>query len=140
VSWLSRRKRHLVLVEPATDWPALTAALLNRCQGLCEACGLPLPADESAWDRHHRQSRRFGDNSISNLVALHSQCHVISRGSVHQRVSWAKDMGLIVPSWQRPETASMWLPDGRLVYLTKFGLYHVIQEANEDAGLDFDRW
>ena len=128
MSLLRRKPRHLQAVRPRLDWPAITDALLRRCEGRCEACGWSLPADSGEWDRHHRQSRRFADDSLSNLVALHSQCHVIAPWAVHQKVTWARTVGLIVPSWSAPATSSMWLPDGRLVYLTDAGSYHVIEE------------
>jgi HNH endonuclease len=127
---LARRKPRLTVVGPVMDWQAITDALLLRSDGYCESCGLSLPSDPGQWDRHHRQSRRFGDNSLSNLVALHSQCHVVSPWSVHQRVTWAKEMGLIVPSWMRPSSAALWLPDERLVYLTDDGHYRVIEEES----------
>lgn len=134
MSWPRRKRRpHLTVVKPAVNWWAVTESLLARSDGRCESCGMPLPSNTSEWDRHHRQSRRFGDNSLSNLVALHPNCHVISPWSVHQRPTWATEQGLTVPSWSRPLSAALWLPDGRLVYLTDEGTYHVIERPVEDS-------
>jgi 5-methylcytosine-specific restriction endonuclease McrA len=119
-----RRRPRLAGERP--DWGSLTEALWARSDGLCESCGLPLPAHESNWHRHHRQRREFGDDTLPNLVALHPECHVLTPWSVHQRPDWAKERGLIVPSWARPESASLELPDGRLVMLTKSGRYQTI--------------
>jgi hypothetical protein len=133
VSLLRRRRPRprprLVGVVTLTDWRAVTDALLARCDGLCESCGLPLP---TRWDRHHRRARSAvsGDDSLPNLVALHHDCHVNAPWAVHMRPTWAKAQGLIVPSWQLPGSASLCLPDGRLVYLSQEGPYHVIAEGD----------
>lgn len=111
------------------DWKALTAAILDRSGGLCEACGLPLPARWEGWDRHHRQTREYGDDTLPNLVGLHKDCHVVAPQSVHQRVTWARERGLIVPSWSSPKAAGLWLPDGRLVQLTDDGPYRLIMKG-----------
>lgn len=104
-----------------TDWPALTDVLWARCGGYCEACGYPLP---DRWDRHHRLKRGLGGDTVPNLVALHSSCHVISPSAVHMRPTWARSRGLIVSEYQAtPEAVGLWLPDGRLVRLTPEGTY-----------------
>jgi hypothetical protein len=121
----------LTVVPAPADWTALTETLWARCEGLCEACGLSLPED--GWDRHHRQSREFGLHAPQNLVALHKDCHVLTPWSVHQRPQWAREQGLIVPSWSTPASSALWLPDGRLVLLTPEGDYSVIMEGDSDA-------
>lgn len=121
------------MARPTPDWPAITAALFERCGGLCEASGLPLPADWQAWDRHHRQTREYGDDTLPNLVAVRSDWHVNTPQAIHMRPAWAKERGLIVPSWSTPAKAGLWLPDGRLVRLTLEGPYELIMEGGSGA-------
>jgi len=122
-----RSRLHAIPAPP--DWPALTDALLARSGGLCEACGLPLPARWQSWDRHHRQTREYGDDSLPNLAALHSTCHVVAPQAVHMRPTWARERGLIVPSWSTSAATGLWLPDGRLVQLTVEGPYKLVMEG-----------
>jgi hypothetical protein len=121
------------------DWKALTEAILERSDGLCEVCGLPLPADWTWWDRHHRQTREYGDDTLPNLVGAHSHCHVNEPLSIHMRPAWAQERGLIVPS-ARPAAArpipaetGLWLPDGRLVRLTFEGPYDLVMKGGSPA-------
>jgi hypothetical protein len=51
------------------------------------------------------------------VVVLRSICHVITPESVHQRPTWAKSRGLIVPTGMDSATTPLWLPSGRLVLL-----------------------
>lgn len=128
----SRPRTGLRLVQPRADWVALSAAILARSDGACEACGLPLPSPSSRWDRHHRKLRsQGGQDVLTNLVGLHSECHVLQPQSVHQRPEWAKQRGLIVRSQAKPEDVGLWLPDGRLVRLTEEGPYELIMRGGE---------
>lgn len=46
-----------------------------RAKGMCELCGLPCHSPHL----HHRQARGMGgggDNSVSNVMALHPSCHL----------------------------------------------------------------
>ena len=113
-----------------TDWRLLTEQLLERCEGLCEGCGLPLPALWVEWDRHHRKLRSQGGGDVLwNLVALHSRCHVIAPEAVHERVEWATGQGLIVKSSSDPLAAVLWLPDRRGVLLGPEPRYEVVWET-----------
>jgi hypothetical protein len=125
----NRPRARLHAVAAPTDWAALTEAILARCDGLCEACGLTLPARWTEWDRHHRQTREYGDDTLPNLVGVHSDCHVVAPHAIHQRPAWARSRGLIVPSWSTPAATGLWLPDGRLVRLTPEGPYELIMEG-----------
>lgn len=53
-------------------WAWATMELLRRCGYLCERCSQPLGDN---LERHHRQRREVGGDRLSNLLALHSQCH-----------------------------------------------------------------
>lgn len=97
------------------DVPAeVRAVVLDRCGGLCEACGRPLTLGVHL---HHRLRRRDGGHTADNLVALHPECHVIAPQAVHQRPTWARQQGLIVPSWADPATTPLLLPSGQGVLL-----------------------
>lgn len=88
--------------------------VLERCGGLCEACGGVL---DGRVHLHHRQRRRDGGHTADNLVALHPECHVVAPQAVHQRPTWARERGLIVPSWANPSTTPLVLSCGRTVLL-----------------------
>lgn len=101
--------------QPAEGIPAESrVVVLGRCGGRCEACGHPLLG---LVHLHHRQRRREGNHSPANLVALHPDCHVVAPQAVHQRPTWARQRGLIVPSWETPGDAPLILADGRSVLL-----------------------
>lgn len=77
-----------------------------RQGGLCAACWLALAGRAEA---HHRQRRR---ESVAgwcpcNVVLLHPRCHTqgtAAAPAVHDRPTWAKSLGLIVPAWDDPRT------------------------------------
>lgn len=64
----------------------------------CEACG-----KAGTWDMvfHHRQARGMGGSTArdldtaANIVYIHSVCH----GEIHGNPKRARQLGLIVPSW-----------------------------------------
>lgn len=113
------------------DIPAeVRLIVLERSGGLCEACG------EELWGRvhlHHRLRRRDGLHVASNLVALHPDCHVNAPQAVHQRPTWAKERGLIVPFWGDPSVAPLTLASGRLVLLDDDGTYQTPPGGMLDA-------
>lgn len=130
----SRPRARLHAVAGPVDWTALTEAILARSDGACEACGLPLPSEWARWDRHHRKLRsQGGEDALTNLVGVHSACHVNEPGSIHMEVDWAKERGLIVRSGASPAATGLWLPDGRLVRLTDAGPYELIMEGATDG-------
>lgn len=91
-------------------------------------CGKQLPFN---WALHHRKLRsRGGDNSPSNLVALHHECHNLGTDSVHLNPAKATELGLMVPSWEEPSACPVTLPDGSSVILTAEGTYkYLIRKA-----------
>ena len=71
---------------------------------------------------HHRKLRKHGGpNTLSNLIALCSNCHNISPGSVHQNPRDSYESGYMVPSWADPEEWPLLLPDGSQVLLKNDG-------------------
>jgi hypothetical protein len=96
----------------------LRAAVYDRADGCCDACGLWL--DPRGWHCHHRRRRsQGGADSLLNLVALHPLCHVAPSG-VHARPRWGYAHGLLVPRGVLPQDWAVlrhgitWqIPDGR---------------------------
>lgn len=82
----------------------------------CECCG--------AWDypeMHHRRYRsRGGDWRPSNIVAL---CHSCHDGVTTCHTGWARDMGLAVSQFARPEEVPvrLWYANGHSVLLDNDG-------------------
>lgn len=72
----------------------------QRQCGTCLACHRGMLQD--AMHAHHRMRRRDLGWCPCNVVGLHSDCHVIAPGAVHQRVEWARERGLIVPTYDDP--------------------------------------
>lgn len=72
----------------------------NRQMGVCLACGYGMHPEQ--MHAHHRLRRRDLGWCPCNVVGLHSDCHVIAPQAVHQRPEWARERGLIVPSWDDP--------------------------------------
>jgi hypothetical protein len=96
-------------------FPAQVRALiLQRCHGLCEACGQPL---YELWHAHHRQRRGQGDHTLANGIALHPLCHIQSPRAVHDNPTWAKSRGLIVRPEEDPAVAVLVLGNRRRVLL-----------------------
>jgi 5-methylcytosine-specific restriction endonuclease McrA len=57
---------------------AIRQGVLERSQGRCEACGKPISGD---WECHHRLLRsQGGKDELSNLLALHLDCHAKAHG------------------------------------------------------------
>ena len=68
-------------------------ALRKRSGGVCELCG-----DAQATDAHHRQNRRGGDHTLTNLMHLCRKCHQ----RIGQHVRWALDTGFAVSQYDEP--------------------------------------
>jgi hypothetical protein len=95
--------------------------VLRRCDGYCEKCGIPLSAD---FALHHRKLKsRGGKNDVTNLVALHHNCHNMGTESVHMKPEEATRRGLMVSSWDDPASVPVTLDDGSSVLLTEDGQY-----------------
>ena len=107
------------------DLQVIRALVWARARGYCEKCGGQLP---DSWALHHRKLRsRGGKDEISNLLALHHECHNLGTDSVHANPSMATDKGFMVPSWEEPSEYPLILPDGSVVKLTPEGNYQYIE-------------
>ena len=77
--------------DPVT--PEVRALVRQRSGGMCElGCG------ERATVVHHRQLRRFGLHTASNLLHLSATCH----RRIHDRVRYSLDVGWLVASHDNP--------------------------------------
>lgn len=109
----------------------LREQVLERCQGYCESCGVTLPEN---FALHHRKLKsRGGKDVLSNLIALHHECHNLGRPSAHLDVAWATERGLLVPSWESSVSYPLTLPDGAKVLLLDNGGMEILPE-NEGEG------
>lgn len=112
----------------ATDWVAITEALLARCGGYCERCGFGVHS--YAAHRHHRRLRsQGGKDTMDNLVYLCPSCHQW----VHQYPKDATAEGFIVPSWADPEDTPVYINRLRMnVWLLPEGKYQVRDQESEE--------
>jgi hypothetical protein len=103
----------------------------ERAKGRCERCGYGLG---TIWECHHRKLRsQGGDNSLSNLIALHPDCHNPgSPGSVHSNPTRSYRLGYMVPSWADAHSSPMLLRGARWVLLGPHGDY-ISTEAPADV-------
>ena len=76
---------------------AVRAVLWERQGGQCASCWTGMRPDE--MHAHHRMRRRDLGWCPCNVVGLHPSCHVVAPEAVHQRPQWARERGLIVPTW-----------------------------------------
>lgn len=112
------------------EWEKLRRLALERCQGYCERCSLPLNTN---FALHHRLLRsRGGRDEIQNLVALHHHCHNIGTDSVHLNPAEATRRGLMVPSGSDPLEVAVVLEGGHGVLLTEDGSY-LVSDWSTDA-------
>lgn len=86
---------------------AARETVLERQGGMCASCWTGVRPDEA--HAHHRQRRRDLGWCPCNVVILHGDCHVIAPGAVHQRPAWARERGLIVPTWDDPRVVPLWV-------------------------------
>lgn len=105
----------------------LRAAVLQRCQGYCERCGIPL---ENDFALHHRKLRsRGGKDELPNLLALHHHCHNLGTNSVHLKPQQATEDGFLVASWDDPAEIPIRLHEASKVYLTVDGNYLLLEDG-----------
>lgn len=98
--------------------------VLNRAGFYCEKCGRV----GSDFALHHRKLRsRGGQDTPSNLIAVHHGCHNLDTDSIHNNPKLAEVKGWMVPSWADPADFPMTLPDGRIVRLNEDGNYDRIE-------------
>jgi hypothetical protein len=112
---MSPRSRTLFLVQ--------RRIVFERSEGRCEKCGQTLA---TVWECHHRRLRsQGGDDSVCNLLALHSDCHNAgSPGSVHSRPGLSYGAGYLVRRFLDPRDVPVLLHGRRWVLLTSDGHYH----------------
>lgn len=80
---------------------------------------------------HHRKLKsRGGQDTASNLLYLHHECHNTGTHGVHNKVAWATANGFIVHSWAEPTEVPVLRPDGSLVILLDDGGIAVIMEGD----------
>jgi HNH endonuclease len=106
----------------ADQWMHATLTLNMRQRGRCPACGRSLDNDVA---RHHRQRRRDGGDTLSNLVMLHTACH----RWVHAHPEEARELGLIVSFAGAPLNAPLYVRGRGWVLLDDEG-----GEAPVDSG------
>lgn len=107
--------------------------VFERSEGRCEKCGLTLPA---VWECHHRRLRsQGGDDSVCNLLALHTDCHNAgSPGSVHSRPGLSYGAGYLVRRYLDPRDVPVLLHGRRWVLLTHQGGYQpTVSPAKGDS-------
>lgn len=112
--------------------PVLRAAILDRSQSCCDLCRRHLREDQ--WQCHHRLRRsQGGQDSLFNLIALHTKCHAW----VHNNVTWSLEHGFLVPSHRDPATwrvfrfRAVWMAPGAEWVLMN---PHADQESEDDHG------
>lgn len=114
---------------------AIHQLLENRQGGLCARCWEPCPPSD--LEAHHRQRRRVLGWCPCNVVGLHRGCHTSGPLAVHAHPEDARQLGLIVPTWESPPEVPVvvrWPWDGR-GYLACNGL--LVSEWAR--GVDTDR-
>lgn len=86
------RLRKGKILNPRSNIGEQRQKAYDRAGGRCDLCGQPL--SNAAFECHHRKKRsQGGDDSLPNLVALHSHCHHVR---VHGQPAWAYDRGFLV--------------------------------------------
>ena len=113
------------------DFRALRQQVYERARGACERCGYTLG---EVWECHHRKKRsQGGEDTVTNLVALHMDCHNAGvPGSVHHSPGRAYSDGFLV--WRRfdPREAPLHLHGERWVVLEPDGTYAPTDSPHDD--------
>ena len=108
--------------------------VLERANNYCEVCGRG--GDNFAL--HHRKLKsRGGKDEVSNLIAVHHECHNLGTNSIHLNPKRATENGWMVPAWAEPSEFLMHMPDGSKVLLDNEGNYTQIEGEN---GTDRSNW
>lgn len=107
----------------------LRELVFSRCKGYCEKCGLPL---NDNWALHHRKLRKHGGkDEVSNLLALHHECHNLGTHSVHLRPANSYGSGHLVKSYDDPKVAPVTLSNGSCVILLPSGEYFYLERKGD---------
>lgn len=111
------------------DKLSLRDKVFARSKGYCEKCGLPL---QEGWALHHRKLRKHGgEDEVSNLLALHHECHNLGSRSVHMRPKDSYASGHLVKSFDNPQTAPLTLANGSRVILLVNGDYLYLERKDD---------
>lgn len=90
------------------------ALVRSRAHSTCELCGTAVGTHV-----HHRQLRRFGNHTPTNLVLLCGTCHT----RVHGHPDWARSQGWLLKSHDDPAMTSVAVHGVRWVLLMPDGTY-----------------
>lgn len=102
----------------------IAETVLSRAGFYCEKCGKV----GSDFALHHRKLKsRGGKDAVSNLIAVHHECHNLGTDSIHNNPELAQVKGWMVPSWADPADFPITLPSGDIVRLTEDGNYNRIE-------------
>jgi hypothetical protein len=100
--------------------------VLERANNHCEVCG----SGGDNFALHHRKLKsRGGKDEVSNLIAVHHECHNLGTNSIHLNPKRATENGWIVPGWAEPSEFPLLMADGSKVLLDNEGNYEVIKDA-----------
>ena len=94
--------------------------VLQRAKGYCEKCG---GVGETLSLHHRKLKSQGGKDDVSNLIAVHPNCHNQHKDSIHDNPKKSKVKGWIVPSWADSNEYPLHLPDGTIVKLDNEGSY-----------------
>ena len=101
----------------------------ERSKGYCEVCG-GVARENMAL--HHRKLRsRGGQDTVSNLIYVHHDCHNLGTHSIHLNPEWAENNGYMVPSWKEPHEYPMLTPEGIYVLLLNDGSIKKLGRQND---------
>jgi 5-methylcytosine-specific restriction endonuclease McrA len=76
--------------------PEVAEAVLERANGVCEACRF---SSGGRLELHHRKMRsQGGKHTVENLIHVHSECHNV----IHGQPDISYRLGLLVRSWLDP--------------------------------------
>ena len=108
----------------------------ERSKGYCEMCGIPM--DKQDFALHHRKLKsRGGEDTMSNLIAIHHGCHNMRTDSIHLNPKWATEHGFMVSSWSDPENVALCRPNGSRIILLNDGSIKLLQtEKGEKEWLE----
>lgn len=88
--------------------PELVAAEVHeRADGLCEHCGQLIREGEIVALHHRLALKHGGPNTTSNLMLVIGWHHNLHQESIHSRVARSRELGHIIPSWDRRDPADI---------------------------------